>query len=156
MFFNRVKLYNILLKADGVSSLHKPMFSKIDKKVLTVALILLVIILAVGLFAYKSLNIQNPEVENSLGGVNTESPEGEGQQNFPSENNQPINVEAETNGSQSGIQIEAEATNGGGTLTMCLDECGNGVCQAKDDECAKTGSNCVCPETSADCPTDCK
>lgn len=51
------------------------MFSKIDKKVLIVSIIALAVVLLAGFFVYKYLNLVNTKVENSAGGVQTESPE---------------------------------------------------------------------------------
>ena len=120
------------------------MFSKIDKKVLTVAIIFFVIVLAVGVLVYKNIKDGNSNVDNSLGGANTEAPANTDNGN-PSVELQPMQTE-----------VEATGENGGGTLTICLDECGNGKCQAKDTECEANGTNCVCPETTAECPQDCK
>jgi len=49
------------------------MFSKIDKKVLTIALVFFIAVLLIIFFISKVFNINNSEVQNSLGGVNTES-----------------------------------------------------------------------------------
>jgi hypothetical protein len=119
------------------------MFSKIDKKILTITIAVFVVILLIGIFAFKSLDIANPEVENSLGGVQAES---------------NLNQDQQQSELQAGIEIEAEAEgeNSGGTLTMCLDECGNGICQVTDTDCIKNNTNCVCAENSQECPQDCK
>ncbi len=49
------------------------MFTKIDKKILIILAIAFVIILALGFLVYKYLNFSGVEVENSAGGVKTES-----------------------------------------------------------------------------------
>ncbi len=41
------------------------------------------------------------------------------------------------------------------TLTVCVEECGNGVCQKTGPDCKAGDLNCICPETHADCPQDC-
>jgi hypothetical protein len=100
--------------------------------------------LLVGVLVYKNIKNGNPNVDNSLGGANTESPANVENEN-PSVELQPMET-----------QIQAEAENGGGTFTICLDECGNGKCQAKDTECEANKTNCVCSETAQECPQDCK
>ena len=49
------------------------MFSKIDKKILTIALAFFVVVLVIGFLIYKNFNLQSPEIKNSLGGTNIES-----------------------------------------------------------------------------------
>jgi hypothetical protein len=97
-------------------------------------------------YAYKSFNLKNSNIDNSLGGANTEFPADE----ISESNKTGIEVEIQTDA------IQSEGENGGGTLTICLDECGNGTCQIEDTECAENGMNCVCAETPEDCPQDCK
>ena len=58
------------------------------------------------------------------------------------------------------VQVQAEGAvtqsdNGAGMLLVCVDKCGDGVCQKSDPEC-KDNLNCVCLETPQDCPQDCK
>ena len=51
--------------------------------------------------------------------------------------------------------IQAQGENGGGGLTVCLDKCGDNVCQ-EAEECADESSlNCVCLENAEECPQDC-
>lgn len=56
----------------------------------------------------------------------------------------------------SGIEINGQSQNPG--LTVCLDKCGDGICQTSDPDCGKEGSNlnCICPETKQECFADCK
>jgi len=121
------------------------MFSKIDKKILIIALIIFVIVLGVGILVYKNFKDNKPNIENSLGGANTVN---ENEQNQTQENNNLPQIQAE---------IKTEGNTGIGSLTVCLDQCGNGVCQKSDTNCEKNdGSNCICAETPQECPQDCK
>lgn len=53
--------------------------------------------------------------------------------------------------------IGTEAQQGGGTLTVCVDKCGDGICQKTDPNCdVNNNLNCPCPETLQECPQDCK
>jgi hypothetical protein len=110
------------------------------KKFFTIILIILVIILIGGFFLFKNFN-NNSGVENSLGGINTES----------------LNNENESqNETVPQIQVEAEGQTGQGELLICVDECGNGICQEPDSDCGKDGIyNCICPENPEICPQDC-
>jgi len=130
------------------------MFSKIDKKVLIVSAVCLIIVLLAVVLIFRSFSPGTPEIQNSVGGTNTSEPENQSTQSSDQpavqETNESSQVQSET-----GIRVEAQAENGGGTLFMCEDKCGDGVCQADDPNCAQTGS-CVCAETADDCPQDCK
>ncbi len=115
---------------------------KIDKKVLIILTIVLAIILVVGFFVYNGLSNANPKVENSTGGANAENPaEGQG-------NNSPqVQIEP------GAVQVQGGNPSGG--LTVCMDKCGDGICQVTDPAC-KDNSTCICLETNLDCPQDCK
>lgn len=107
-----------------------------NKKKLTVILLILVLILIAGFFLFKDIKKDNFGIENSLGGSNTES--------------QTIEVSP-------GIEVTAQGTNGGGQLTICADNCGDKVCQQPTAECGKEGNlDCICPEDPETCPQDCK
>lgn len=43
---------------------------------------------------------------------------------------------------------------GGGALNVCLNRCGDGICQELDSNCGR--NNCICQETYQYCPRDCK
>ncbi len=54
----------------------------------------------------------------------------------------------------SGVKAQGS---GQGTLMICSDRCGDGVCQAvADPKCPSGDFECVCLETKSDCPVDCK
>lgn len=116
-------------------------FSKIDKKILIALVVILAVIIIAGCFVYKYLVNLGSSVENSIGGTNTE------------------NIQQLDQGTGDNIQvtpdgIQADGTNGGGTLTVCSDKCGDGVCQTSDPEC--NDLNCTCVEDPQECPQDCK
>jgi len=50
----------------------------------------------------------------------------------------------------------AEGTNGAGSFTICLDKCGDSICQKEDTACTPGDFNCTCHETPKECPQDCK
>lgn len=104
------------------------------------ALIIIIILLAVFAF-YKYMPVPTPsKIQNSAGGAQIEK---------PSDNSPGVQIEV------GGVQ--AEGQKGGGTLTVCLDKCGDGVCQTTDPNCAKDGTQtCICPETPSECSKDCK
>ncbi|MEK7080435.1 MAG: hypothetical protein AAB925_01205 [Patescibacteria group bacterium] len=55
------------------------------------------------------------------------------------------------------VQIEAGGTQpDGGGLSICFDKCGDNVCQKTDPNCKDNSMNCICLETSQECPQDCK
>ena len=55
------------------------------------------------------------------------------------------------------IKPAGNSGNSNGGLTVCLDQCGNGICEQSDPNCGKENSlNCICLESKQDCPQDCK
>ena len=52
-------------------------------------------------------------------------------------------------------EIKTEGIKSGGTLNVCLDQCGDGICQKTDQNCKEGNLNCLCPETLVNCPQDC-
>lgn len=118
------------------------MFLKIDKKVLITVIVILILLILIIVAVYGSMNKANaPQIENSIGGTNIEVSQ------------EPVLENEE--GVQSGIQVQAEGEAGGGTLFICEDKCGDGICQEEDPGCAQAGS-CICAETAEDCPADCQ
>jgi len=103
-----------------------------DKKVLAVLIILAAILVLGGLAVYSNVRVPNSEVQNSTGGAQS-GPLPEVQ-----------------------IQAEGDSGTGNGTFTVCLDNCGDGICQAEDQDCGKNGLNCICAENKQECPQDCK
>ena len=124
-------------------------FSKIDKKILIILIIALVVILLLGIWIYRYLSAGGAKIENSAGGVQTQAPATE--QNSNQNNNSPPQVQIPAGG------VQSQGENGGGTLSVCLDKCGDGICQKTDPNCGKDNNlNCICPETPQECPQDCK
>lgn len=106
------------------------MLSKIDKKVVVIAVVFLVLLLVGGVFAYKYLTDIRTEVENTNGSENIENQNSEGEAN---------------------IEIEGGTQNG---LIICSDKCGDGICQPPEEKCDNL--NCICKEDKQECPQDCK
>ena len=112
------------------------MLSKIDKKIVIIVGVVVVIALVAGFIAYKYLGDIRNEVSNDENAL----------QNENTENNQ----EPADNLGQEAPKIQLEAGVGGvgeegaGELLVCMDECGNGVCQPADTECDPKSLNCIC------------
>jgi flagellar basal body-associated protein FliL len=124
------------------------MFSKIDKKLLIILIVFFVVVLLLGYAVYKYVIIDfGTKVQNETGGAQLENTQN------PDENN---------NSTNSAPQVEVQTDKGSantadsGSFSVCIDECGNGICQASDPNCDKKSMNCICPEAKADCPEDCK
>lgn len=123
-------------------------FSKIDKKVLIILIIAVAVILLVGFMLYKSVADSANGPQNLTGGAQTENGVL-GDENKPADNTPQIEIKADG--------VQAQGGTGTGMLTVCLDKCGDGICQATDSYCSENNSlNCICVETPQECPQDCK
>jgi hypothetical protein len=112
-----------------------------DKKVWITLIIVAVLILAgFAVYKYSARPAENANTQNSAGGAETE---------VPPDNNQDIPEISD-------VQIQTENGGESGGLIVCVDKCGDNVCQKTDPSCQPNSMNCVCPETSQDCPQDCK
>lgn len=120
-----------------------------NKKNLIILAVLLAVVLAVGFFIYRYSTAVKTEGSNSANEQN--QPKTENPPDNSGNQGNPLQVELEQGG------IKAEGTDGGGSLSVCSDKCGDGVCQQPDPTCDINNSmNCTCPETPQDCPQDCK
>jgi len=130
------------------------MFSKIDKKVLIWLVAALVVAALIGIAAYKQLLGNAGDVQNSTGGASTENTNQGNNENLQNESRQNLpDIELDLGD----VQVEGGAGSGSGGLTICLDKCGDGICQTRDLDCDYNSSlNCVCPETPQECPQDCE
>ena len=99
------------------------------KKNIIIVLVLLVIILVVGFFVLSNKTEQKNSTNNNVPQVQVQLQNG------------AVVAQPSNNSSQ-------------GSLTVCLDKCGDGICQTNPD--CKPGANCLCPETKQECPQDCK
>ena len=109
-----------------------------NKKILIISIIVLVVVLALGFIVYKYIVSVPVEVQNVAGGAQVQ-------------NDASDQVKVDVDG------IKTEPVNGGGTFNICLDKCGDGICQETDPKCGEDiNLGCVCLETSQDCPQDCK
>ena len=117
-----------------------------SKKVLITFIIVLIVALVVAFGVYNYLFVTKTKVENKSGGVNTQTQENK---EINSSSNQSIETYLKN------TAIQAQGINGGGTLAICLDKCGDGVCQKTDSNCKGNDLNCTCSEAYQDCPQDC-
>ena len=115
-------------------------------KKVTIVIILAVLIL-VGSLAFWQYSVIKTEVWYDNEGAKTEIKEEQKNLSEATSQNDNMDTAAEEN--------KLEGNNGGGTFTVCLDKCGDGICQKPDPNC-KNDLNCVCPETKTDCSEDCK
>jgi len=121
------------------------MFTKIDKKILIILIIAVVVILLTGFVIYKYTSSSEVKVQNSAGGAQTEinTPQ-------PKEDNSQ-QVQIDVGG------IDAQKENEKGIMSVCLDKCGDNICQKTDPNCSGDNNlNCICPETPQECSQDCK
>ena len=112
-------------------------FSKIDKKILIILMIVLIVVLIATFFIYKyskevKVTTENTEEQIAAPGEN------------PAEQEKPPVI-----GSP---EIEIQPKPG---LTICADQCGDGVCKPADNTCGNS-LNCACDEDKTSCPQDCK
>ncbi len=56
----------------------------------------------------------------------------------------------------SGASIQIKTEGNVGSLLICSDQCGDGICQKTDPNCKNGNLNCICPETKDNCSQDCK
>ena len=128
------------------------MFTKIDKKILAVSAILLILIFIAGLALYgyiinRNDKIKMPADENTAVETSTMT------ENIPDIKFQNGSIQMQDSSDPKGIPSEqAEEP----TLTVCVDKCGDGICQKKNLDCKDSNLNCVCQEMVSDCPQDCK
>ncbi|OGZ73415.1 MAG: hypothetical protein A2998_01310 [Candidatus Staskawiczbacteria bacterium RIFCSPLOWO2_01_FULL_37_25b] len=125
------------------------MFTKIDKKILITSVIIFVIILSAAFLFYKYIGSVGTEIENTAGGSNTET-----------QTERQSSDEENITDSAPQVEIQAEPITGDSNsqgFSICLDECGDGICLETDPDCGKDKNNltCICPETPQECPQDC-
>jgi|SRR3989344_77536 len=117
------------------------MFKNMNKKVLIITVVFLVLLLVGGFFTYNyftKIKTFIPNDENSL------NKQGNQQENTQNSQDQ-VNVDI------SNIEIEEGDKSG---LLICVDKCGDSICQKVEDQC--NNLNCVCLEDKQECPQDCK
>lgn len=115
----------------------------LNKKILIISVAL--IVLASGFYFYNYLVVSNVKVETKL-----EETTNTGTVNLKEEGlfKTPEQVKKEVK--------ETPKDNSGGFLSVCVDKCGDGVCQKVDTVCESGGLNCVCEENLQECPQDCR
>lgn len=135
-----------------VRKLLKNMFTKIDKKVLIVAIVVLLLVLGVVFFAYTYL-VSGKKDLNSNNSQATQQQTIQAPQDNTQENN-PIIEELEK--PQIQFQNPTIGTQEKGSLMICADKCGDGICQKAGEVCPENDHlNCACGETIQECPQDC-
>lgn len=97
------------------------------KNIITVAIIAVIIVIAAIAFGWYYYSVSGPVV--------------------PADTNQSENTSPE----DSGIEIQTGSQTG---LNICIDKCGDGVCQKVDLKCVDN-LNCICLEDTNECPQDC-
>jgi hypothetical protein len=125
-------------------------FSKIDKKVLIVLILVIVIILLIGFAIYKYTTDSKIKVQDFTGEAQTEQKSADNTNNKDNPAVTIPQIQIQANG------VQAQGGERGG-LSVCVDECGDGVCQKADLSCDENNNlNCICPENPQECPKDCK
>lgn len=129
---------------------------EINKKNLIAGLIIMALLLGTGFFVYQYFFKGRSRQNGTDTGIATGSSQ-------PSNNSSRDNSGEVGNSNQSLPDIEiniggiqSQSPNAGGSLSICADACGDSICQKADTKCEGDNFNCVCPETSANCPQDCK
>ncbi len=123
------------------------MFATIDKKIFIIALVVLVLIIAAGFFAYQYFVQGKKNVIPANQQQVIQQPE---QNNAPANNAPIIDVPK--------VELKSPTSQPeGGGLMICADRCGDNICQKAGEICPENDSlNCACAETYLDCPQDCK
>jgi hypothetical protein len=127
------------------------MISKIDKKTLVIATVAIIILLLAGFSTYRHMANVAPETGNYVGENQTEQTPII----TPVITGSPVPLLPQVQIKPGDVQIEGG--DGKGSFSVCLDRCGDNICQTTDPNCAP-GNNlsCVCEETHQSCPQDCK
>jgi len=125
----------------------------INKKTSIILGIILVVLVLGGLsfYQYSVSNTNKDNLNNDDNSANVEQINPNSNQN---ENQDQIQVQSD------GIKVEGSDNSGNtgpqGGLIVCVDKCGDGICQNSNTACDPKGLNCVCQESLAECPQDCK
>ena len=123
-------------------------FSKIDKEVLITLAVVILAILLISFIVYHYIAGSAVKVQNVTNGAQSEN---NSNTNKPTVNLPQVEIP------EGGVQIQAQGDTGGGTLSVCVDKCGDGVCQTSDPNCGKNNNlACICLEDKQECPQDCK
>ena len=138
-----------------------------DKKVLLILILVLVFAGLLAVAAYKFLGENNISTGDFGGDANKQAedvfvpglednatePEIVKENNSAGNNaeGQPANP-----GDDFQVQVSGVKAEGGGSISICFDKCGDGICQPENTSCNPSSTNCICPETPEECPEDCK
>lgn len=115
-----------------------------DKKLIIIGIVVVVLVLGgLAIWKYSINNNASPTPESNANVEPSPAPADQG------DNNIQVQVD--------GISAKGSDGNGvQGGLIICVDKCGDGICQKADTTCPAGSSNCVCAETKNDCSQDCK
>ncbi len=120
------------------------MFTKINKKIIIIFLIVLALVLVTGFVLCKY--VLGKKYLNSSNGAVIQQ-----QQASPApQDNSPFKINAPKTELQTPTQPK-------GSLMICTVRCGDGICQRAGEVCPQNDNlNYACAETHANCPQDCK
>lgn len=99
-----------------------------NKKIILILIVAFAVFFIAGVLVFQYINKIESTENNS---VNTEK--------------SPANSEAVKN---------KENKENKGSLIICADKCGDGICQISNEDCGEI--DCICLETPQDCPKDCQ
>lgn len=114
-------------------------FSKIDKKVIAVSVIILAVVLIGVVLIYGFVAGKPGDIKNLTGGAKVE------------QNNNANEAAPQVEVGTGGVTIEGDNNTG---LLICSDKCGDGICQNENVVCDNL--NCACFEDTELCPQDCE
>ena len=117
-----------------------------DKKIIIIIIIAAVLILVTGFLAYSYFNGFNDGAEKQMPAQNYQ------QEELPKEN-----INGNNDGQKTGAQTDIETNKPKGSFTICVDNCGDRICQKPESigDCSENSLNCSCPENYSECPQDC-
>ncbi|MDP3882481.1 MAG: hypothetical protein Q8Q48_00280 [Candidatus Staskawiczbacteria bacterium] len=120
------------------------MITKMDKKILGILIIVLILAILAGVAVFKYLMVDLPETAQDANKV----------ENIENTENQELPPPENTENNSNVPQVQVEGV-GGGDFMICIDQCGDNVCQPAGTVCPDS-LNCICAETPEECPQDCK
>ena len=116
-----------------------------DKKIIIIITVTAIIFISIaGFFAYNYINHFNDKAEQQM-------PSGDDQQeNLPKEN-----ISGNNDSQKADPPIDVKTEKPKGSFTICVDQCGDRICQSESIDCSNNNLNCICPENYSECPQDC-
>jgi len=128
-----------------------------NKKYIILGVVALVLILGgLAFYQYSISNTKNIQMQQENNTVNNDSTQQNAGQD---QNSKPLDNQAQMEGIKtngSGNSNSSGNTGPQGGLIVCVDKCGDGVCQKDNTSCDSKSLNCTCQESFQECPQDCK